>query len=392
MCSGFSVFGQDTIYVDDESMGGISKYSARDSIYADLKKKQLHLYGEAFVESEEMNLKAGYILVDMETEEITATYILDEEGNITEKPLFTMGGDEVVANTLKYNLNTKKAYIEAVKIVQDEIHLHMGRAKRQANEEIHFVEGKFTTCDLDEPHYHFQLSKAVLIPNKRIVTGPMNLYIAGVPTPFGLPFSYIPQKDKKDRTHGVLFPEIIPMSAFGFGLNNLGYYIPINDRLQTSIYGTIYSRGSWGMRSATEYAKRYGYTGNIDVSFQQFKSGFPTNNSLNNMIVLWNHRKDIKSNPKWNFNTSINFTSSNNTKNTLDPLSQNYFKNTLMSDINLTRTFPGKPYQMSAKLSLNQNSTTNNITLNSPIVNFSTSQFFPIRNHLQHRRTKPIDI
>lgn len=383
MCGGFSTFGQDTIYVDDNSMGGISKYSARDSIYADLKKKQLHLYGEAFVESEEMNLKAGYIVVDMETEEIKATYALDEEGNIIEKPLFTMGGDEVVANTLKYNLNTKKAYIEAVKIVQDEMHLHMGRAKRQANEEIHFVEGKFTTCDLDEPHYHFQLSKAVLVPNKRIVTGPMNLYIAGVPTPFGLPFSYIPQKDKKDRTHGVLFPEIVPMSAYGFGLNNLGYYIPINDHLQTSVYGTIYSRGSWGVRSATDYAKRYGYTGNIDLSFQQFKSGFPTNNSLNNMIVLWNHRKDMKSNPKWNFNTNINFTSSNNTKNTLDPLSQNYFKNTLMSDINLTRTFPGKPYQMSAKLSLNQNSTTRNITLNSPIVNFTTSQFFPLKKLLK---------
>ena len=383
MCGGFHLYGQDTIYVDDNSMGGISKYSARDSIYADLKKKQLHLYGEAFVESEEMNLKAGYILVDMESEEIKATYVLDEEGNMIEKPVFKMGGDEAVANTLKYNLNTKKAYIEGVKVVQDEMHLHMGRAKLQANEEIHFVEGKFTTCDLDEPHYHFQLSRAVLVPNKRIVTGPMNLYIAGVPTPLGLPFSYLPQKDQNDRTHGVLFPEIIPMSAYGFGLGNLGYYIPINDHLQTSVYGTIYSRGSWGIRNATEYAKRYGYAGNVDVSFQQYKSGFPTNNKLNNMVLIWTHRKDPKSSPKWNFNTNINFTSSNNSKNNLDPVNQNYFKNTLMSDINLTRAFPGKPYQVSAKISLSQNSTTKNIALTSPIVNFSTNQFFPLKKLLK---------
>ncbi len=383
MYGDFHLYGQDTIYINDESMGGISKYSARDSIYADLRKKQLHLYGEAFVESEDMNLKAGYIVVDMETEEIKATHVLDEEGNMIEKPVFKMGGDEAVATTLKYNLKTKKAYIEGVKIVQDEMHLHMGRAKRQANEEIHFVDGKFTTCDLDEPHYHFQLSRAVLVPDKRIVTGPMNLYIAGVPTPFGLPFSYLPQKDQSDRTHGLLFPELVPMSAYGFGLNNLGYYIPINDYVQTSVYGTIYSRGSWGLRNATEYAKRYGYAGNVDVSYQQFRSGFPSNNKLNNMVLIWTHRKDPKSNPKWNFNTNINFTSSNNTKNNLDPVNQNYFKNTLMSDINLTRTFPGKPYQASAKISLSQNSTTKNIALTSPIVNFSTSQFFPLKKLLK---------
>lgn len=364
-------------------MGSISKYSARDSIYADLKKKQLHLYGEAFVESEGMNLKAGYILVDMETEEIIATYVLDEEGKIIEKPFFTMGGDEVEAQTLKYNLRTKKAYIEAVKIVQDEMYLHMGRAKRQANEEIHFVDGKFTTCDLDEPHYHFQLSRGVLVPNKRIVTGPMNLYIAGVPTPLGLPFSFIPQKQQQERTHGVLFPEIVPISAYGFGLNNLGYYIPISDYLQTSVYGTIYSRGSWGIRNATEYAKRYTYAGNVDVSYHQYRSGFPTNDRLNNMVLVWTHRKDPKSNPKWNFNTNINFTSSNNTKNNLDPVNQNYFKNTLMSDINLNRIFPGKPYQMSAKISLSQNSISRNIALTSPIVNFSTSQFFPLKKLLK---------
>jgi hypothetical protein len=381
MCGSFASFGQDTIYVNDESMGGISKYYARDSIYADLKKKQLHLYGKAYVESEGMNLTAGYILVDMNTEEITATYARDEDGKIVEKPLFNMGGDEVEANTLKYNLKTQKAYIEAVKIVQDEMVLHMGKAKRQANEEIHFVEGRFTTCDLDEPHYHFQLSKAVLVPDKRIVTGPMNLYIAGVPTPLGLPFSYIPQQ--QERTHGILFPEIVPISNFGFGLNNLGYYIPINDYVQTSIYGTIYSRGSWGLRNMTEYAKKYGYAGSFDIRYNQFLSGFPSNNRLNNIDLKWTHRKDEKSNPKWNFNTNINFVSSNNAKNNLDPLNSNYFSNTLLSDINLNRSFPGKPYRVSAKISLSQNSQTKNISLTSPIVNFSTSQFFPLKKLLK---------
>lgn len=382
MCGSEAVFAQDTIYVNDESMGSISKYYARDSIYADLKKKQLHLFGKAYVETEDMNLTAGYIQIDMETEEIKATHVLDENGNMIEKPVFKMGNDDVEAVTLKFHLGTKKAYIEGVRIKQDEMFLHMGQAKRQSNEEIHFLHGKFTTCDLDEPHYHFQLSRGVMVPEKRIVTGPMNLYIAGVPTPIGLPFSLIPQ-NTKERTHGILFPEIQPTSAYGFGLSNLGYYIPINDYVQTSIYGTIYSRGSWGIGNSTEYAKKYRYTGNVSVRYHQFRSGFPSNAKLNNVDFKWVHRKDEKSNPKWNFNTNINFVSSNNSKNNLDPLNQNYFKNTLQSDINLSRTFPGKPYRVTSKISLNQNSQTKNIALTSPIINFSTSQFFPLKKYLR---------
>jgi len=371
---------QDTIYVHDQSMSGISKYTARDSVFADLKKKQLHLYGDVYLEAEGITLKAGYVLVEMETRTITATFSTDEQGEIVGKPVFKMGQDEVHATTLKYNLNTKKAYIEGVRIAQDEMHLHMGRAKRQENEEIHFMDGKFTTCDLDEPHYHFQLSKAILIPNKRMVTGPLNLYIAGVPTPIGLPFGFFPQKgNDQNRTHGLLFPEFVPMSEYGIGINDIGYYIPFSDRLQTSFFLTGYARGSWGLRNSLDYAKRYNYNGNLTINYQQLKRGFPDNAVQNNTMVTWVHRKDPKSNPNWNFNSNINFNSSNSTKNSLDPINQHYFKNTLMSDINLTRTFPGKPYRMGAKISMSQNSTSQNIALTSPIINFSTNQFFPLK-------------
>lgn len=374
-------YAQDTLYVNDDSMEDISKYGARDSIYADVKNKLVHLYGQAFVETEGINLTAGYILIDLEKNELTATYLLDADGNRIETPVFKDGADQIDAHTLKYNLDTKKAYIEEVKIVQDEMILYMTTAKRQSNEDIHFRQGRFTTCELDEPHYHFQLSRAVMIPDKRIVTGPMNLWIAGVPTPLGLPFSYIPQQE--DRTHGLIFPEIVPVSIYGFGLNDLGYYFPINDYLQTTAYVKLYSRGSWGIRDATQYAKRYGYSGSLDVGFEQFRSGFPTNGKENKFSMTWTHRKDAKSNPYWNFNANVNFISNNNTKANLDPINDDYFKNTLVSDVNVNRSFPGKPYRMGMKLSISQNSQSNNISLNSPTLTFNTSQFFPLKKHLK---------
>ena len=376
-----TVYSQDTIRVNDDSMGDISKYGARDSMFADIKKEQLHLYGKAYVESEGVNLTAGYILVDLAKNELLATYAYDIDSNRVEMPVFKDGSDEIEAATIKYNLTTKKAYILEVKIVQDEMYLYMEQAKRQSNEDIHFRQGRFTTCDLDEPHYHFQLSKAVMVPDKRIVTGPMNLWIAGVPTPFGLAFSYIPQQE--DRTHGIIFPQIVPISEYGSGLNELGYYFPINDFVQTTAYVSAYTRGSWGVKNATNYVKRYKFSGNFNVGFEQFRRGFPDTTSINKFAVSWLHKKDVKSSPYWNFNSNVNFESNNNPKQNLDPQNTNYFSNTLLSDININRSFPGKPFRVGAKLSISQNSQSKNISLTSPSVNFNTTQFFPLKKLFQ---------
>lgn len=386
MCSGVVGYAQnnsikDTLILNDDSFGEVIYYSARDSIFTDLKKKQVHLYGDALVKNADITLSAGYILIDLDKNEVLARYRYDEDSVKVEFPKFSEGSDEIKASSIRYNFDTEKGYIEELAIQQDEMFLYMGVAKRHPNDEIHFKMGRFTTCNLEEPHYHFQLSKAVMIPDERIVTGPMNLWIKGVPTPLGLPFSVIPQQ--KERTHGILFPEIVPLSAYGFGFQNLGYYIPINDRMQTSIYANLYSRGSWGLRNNLDYAKRYGFRGSLDLGFQQFKSGFPEKTNANKVSVTWIHRKEPKSNPFWNFSSNVNFISDNQSKNNLDPLNTQYFNNSFNSDINIMRLFPGKPINMGMKMSVRQNSLSQNISLISPIVNVNVTRFFPFKKFIR---------
>ncbi len=374
-----NAFGQqrDTLVLNDDSFDQIVTYSSRDSIYNDVKRKQVHLYGDASVKTEDISMKAGYILIDLEKNEMEARYAYDADSNRVEFPVFTDGAQEVKAATVRYNFDTEKGYIQELAIKQDELFLYMGVAKRQPNDEIHFKEGRFTTCDLEEPHYHFQLSRAIMIPEERIVTGPMNLWIAGVPTPLGLPFSVIPQQ--KERTHGILFPEIVPQSVYGFGVQNLGYYFPINQNLQTSAYINLYSRGSWGVRDVLDYSKRYGFSGSLDVGFQQFRSGFPSKDANNKFSISWNHRKLPKSNPYWDFNSNVNFISDNKSKNNLDPLNEQYFNNSFNSDINLNRNFPGKPITTGLKISVRQNSQTKNVGLTSPQFNLNVSRVFPFK-------------
>ena len=368
---------KDTLVLNESAVDKPIFYSASDSIYSDLRKKQIHLYNNAKVDNGEIKIDAGYILIDLNKNEVYATHLYDKDSNRIQLPKFSDGSEELTASSIRYNFNTEKGYIEEVAIKQDENYLYMEIAKRHANEEVHFKKGRFTTCDLEEPHYHFQLSKAVMIPGKRIVSGPMNLWVKGVPTPLGLPFSVIPQVEEKSK--GLIFPEIELLSSYGFGLRDLGYYIPINDRLQTTFYGTLYSRGSWGIRNQTDYAKRYNYRGKFELGFQQLKSGFPDNINNNKVNLAWIHNKDPKSSPYWRFTSNVNFISDNNSKTDIDQSTDTYFQNSFNSDINLSRSFPGKPIAAGAKISLRQNGLSKNISLTAPIINVNVSRVFPFK-------------
>ena len=369
---------KDTISIIDTSITEVILYSSNDSIYNDLSERKVHLYGNAKVEMGDIKLTAGYILIDLNANEIQASFRYDKDSNKLEFPTFTDGQEAITCLRMRYNTKTEKGYIEELALKQDELYFHMGEAKKYPNDEIHLKKGRLTTCDLEDPHYHFLLSKAVMVPDKRIVTGPINLWVKGIPTPLGLPFAIIPQQ--KERTHGLLFPEFIPISQYGFGLQNLGYYFPINDRLQTSAYINLYSRGSWGLRNDLDYSRRYAFSGKLSMGFQQFRQGFPYNNSQNKISIIWTHRKEAKSNPLWAFSSNVNFISDNNTKNNLDPINPQYFNNSFNSDINLNRTFPGKPLTMGMKISLRQNSIAKNISLTSPIFNANITRVFPFKN------------
>jgi hypothetical protein len=370
---------RDTVYIYESEMESVVTYSARDSIFTDLRNNKVHLFGNASLNYQGVDMKAEYLLIDMDKSEVLATFVLDSLGNRIGEPVFADNGDTIRAATLRYNFETKKGYIQEVSIKQDEFYLTMEKAKRHANEEVHFVHGKLTTCNLEEPHYHFALSKAVLIPEKRIVTGPMNLWIMGVPTPLGLPFSIIPQKKDNERKAGFIMPQIAAFSPYGMGLQDLGYYIPVSDRFQTTIYGTLFSRGTFGFRDFSEYAKRYKYAGNFEVSYNFLREGFPSSDQLENTIVRWTHTQDPKANPYWKFSSQVNYSSQSNNKPVINQQTADYFNNNLNSDIRIDRFFPGTPVQMSLRTSLRQNANNPTVSLVAPVYNLTTTRFFPFK-------------
>lgn len=369
------------IVEEDDSFDSPVVYSCRDSIFADLENNKISLFGEAKVVFDGITMTADLIEMNTETNEIYCIYTLDENGERVGIPKFEQGTESFTAASIRYNMKTQKGYIEELKTNQEELYLHMGVAKRQQNDHVHFKEGKVTTCDLDEPHFHFQLSKAVLVPEERIATGPMNLWVKGIPTPVGMPFSILPMRGESE-TGGLLFPQIAPTSPFGMGFQDLGYYFPIqsSDEIQTTFYGSLYSQGTFEIRNQTDYMRRYKFNGGLNLGYSSFRRPFPADTIRTQKIVIqWTHQQEAKANPYWRFNSRVNFQSDNDGQTTLDPLAEQFFQNNFNSDINLARTFPGKPVTMGLKAGLRQNSVSGNLDLDLPTFTTNVNRFFPLK-------------
>ncbi|MBR7095761.1 MAG: hypothetical protein IKC73_06040, partial [Clostridia bacterium] len=54
-------------------------------------------------------------------------------------------------------------------------------------------------------------------------------------------------------------------------LRDGGYYFAISDYLDEKLTGEIFTKGSWGVSSITNYRKRYKFSGNINLSYMVTK-------------------------------------------------------------------------------------------------------------------------
>ena len=80
---------KDSAETEDESwLKNILTYDAFDSIKGDLVNNKAYLYNEAYIEYGDINLKAGFIEIDWNRNEVRATGIPDSTGKIVQKPIF----------------------------------------------------------------------------------------------------------------------------------------------------------------------------------------------------------------------------------------------------------------------------------------------------------------
>ena len=355
-------------------------YSAKDSIFYDLKSQKIKLYGNSKIDYGEINLEAYEILVDWNDKTLDANYLTDSTGKKIGKPIFSEGNQSYETDKITYNFDSRKAKIKGIVTQLDDAYMQGEDVKKNEEDELFISHAMYTTCNLEEPHFHISSGKIKVIPGKKVVSGPFHLKFGDVPTPLGFIFGMFPQPKKK--VSGLIMPNYGEEKRRGFYLRDGGYYFAVNDHIDLRLTGDIYSKGSYGMTLGSSYKKRYSYSGNLRFNYNKSKLGdFENPSTSNDFSFSWSHTPDAKGKSS-RFSSSVNFqtNSYNQNKNLVYSDFNESINAQFNSNISYTKTFKGSPFNLSANLRHSQNVQTKKVNLTLPDVSYNMSRIYPFKN------------
>ncbi|MCO6500899.1 MAG: LPS-assembly protein LptD [Vicingus serpentipes] len=370
----------DSLNTSPDALESTVRYNAKDSIRFDIKNQLVYLYGSSEVYYEDIVLKAEEVEINIDSNTVTARGKQDSLGRYFGEPIFTEAGKELKSHEIKYNFETEKGIITEAITHEGENYIHGDKIYKGADDILYIKNGKYTTCNLDDPHYFFKASKLKIIPKDKIITGPANMHIEKIPTPLAIPFGFFPNTDKQKS--GLIVPSPGESAQYGFFLLEGGYYLGISDKLNMQLTGDFYSKGSWAGDFLSNYKKRYGYSGYLNARFSKFKNGdseFPNYSEKQDFFLRWNHSQDPKARPNSVFSANVNFGTSENFRNNFNSSGADYLSTSFNSSISYKKSWAGKPYNLSINAYHSQNTLSKSVTVRLPEVAFNVARIYPFK-------------
>ena len=354
-------------------------YSASDSLRFDVKDKTVFMYGNGKVDYGQIKLEAARISTNWESTILTASGAPDSAGKIVGKPVFTDGPEQFVTDNIRYNFKTKKAIIKGIVTQQQEAYIHGETVKKGPDNELYISHARYTTCNLEDPHFHIEAERLKVLPNDKVISGPFHLKIADISTPLGFLFGMFPAPRK--RVSGIIVPSYGEERQRGFFLREGGYYFAINEYVDLALTGEIYSKGSRGLSLASNYRKRYAYNGNFNLRYNRQEIGDieGLEDISNDVWVTWSHTPQSKG--KGRFSASVNggtrsYTTNNPSIRDIDRnLQQDFNSNVSYSYSNIANS----PFSLTSRARMVQNITTGAVELTLPDVGITMNRQQPFR-------------
>lgn len=346
----------------------------------DLVNKKVWLVDEAVVTYGDITLKADSIELNMETGLVFAIGRKDSTGKIIGSPSFKQGAEQFTSKELTYNFKTKKGIIKNIFTEQEKGYLHSELTKRMPDGSLNINMSTFSTCDLEHPHFSINFSKAKVIPGKKIISGPAYLVLEDIPLPLALPFGFFPVQKK--RSSGLLMPKYGESQQLGYSLTNGGYYFVINDYIDLSVTGSLYTNGTWMVNSSSRYLRQYKYSGDFSLSYASNISGHKGLSDYSktaNYRIGWTYNQDAKVRPGSRFSASVNMSSSGFDRNNSYTVNE-HIVSQRQSSVSYTKNWEGTPFNLSASVNHSQNVRNKTIDLNLPKVNFNIARIYPLKS------------
>ncbi len=370
---------KDTILKPLELLESIVEHTADSLIRQDVKNNKVILFNNAHIHYKDIDLTAGYIEINNNTNIVWAKGIKDTVGVYSQLPIFKQGTEESTQDSISFNFKSEKAKIWGLRTVQDGVFIR-GEITKKENDSTVFIRNIiFTTSEKEKPDFYIKTGKAKIVPNKKIVIGLSNLVIQDVPTPLFIPFAYIPLT--KGNVSGFIMPTWGDTAQQGYFLQNGGYYFAINDYVDLAMLGDVYSNGSWGLRTESSYSVRYKFNGNFSFRYENLKNsirGFDDFSKTTSYNIRWSHSQDGKASPNTRFSASVNLGSSTYYRESLNEFNTNSFlNNTLSSSVSFYKKFVGTPFNISVSATHSQNTNTKSITMSLPSMQVNMDRIYP---------------
>ena len=131
---------------------------------------------------------------------------------------------------------------------------------------------RFTSCDREEPHYHFEAGEIKIVGGRILVARPVKLYFGDVPVAW-LPF--IAQSLSQGRSSGLLTPRFsvndIVRSSGGYRrrISNLGFYWAMSDYSDALMAMDWFSENFVSLTSSVRYRLNSQFL-NGDLNFRRY--------------------------------------------------------------------------------------------------------------------------
>ncbi len=177
------------------------------------------------------------------------------------------GDDELYGDFLEYSTETEKGRIVQSKSNYEE-GIYYGKKLFREQEDIFYVkDGYYTTCDAEEPHFHFKATYMKLMENNKMIVRPVVFYLGRMPI-LAIPYYIFPLK--KGRHSGFL--------PFKFGnfergdryITDVGYYWAASEYWDWQGAIDYHEKNrTITFKNRFNFKKRYVLNGNLNVEYRR---------------------------------------------------------------------------------------------------------------------------
>jgi LPS-assembly protein len=231
--------------------GGEVKWIAKGGTHF-VKDEYVILEGGVKLEYQDIKMSADKITYNLKTKDAVA------EGHV----IIDQGPTRLAAERAVYNLDSATGtFFNANGAFEPSIYLTADKMEKIGDTSYRITNGIFTSCDLEKPAWSFHIRQGVVTLDDYARLHGLEFRARKMPL-FWTPYLIWPTK--KDRAQGFLIPRIGTSTDFGAQLE-LGYFIPIGDSIDTTIYADLHTKNFFGTGVQLRYTPAPNIKGELDA-------------------------------------------------------------------------------------------------------------------------------